>query len=568
MFCYIKGNSKKISLTKNDYVAQGGEGTIYSKNGVIYKIYTDINKMIPEGKIQELSALTHKNVIKPIGILLDDTSKRIGFTMAEANGEALCKLFTNGFWKRENIKKENIIKLISNMSEVIRHIHSKKCLIVDGNEFNYIVNGTGFENPLFIDVDSYQTPSFPATAIMPSIRDYNASIFSELTDWFSFAIVSFQLLVGIHPFKGRHSRYAKNDIKSRVIDCVSVLNSEVQLPPTVRSIPDTIPSNYKSWYNDLFEKGLRLPPPDKPGEIVLITPVSVHIIAGSNNFEIKLIKSFDNNILYHDKKITKTEFKENVEKIYIANSEYNVTKKTELLFTPKGDKPVLVKHEKGYFIFKDINTDYSFALNIESTDWMIINNTIYSRFNDKLTEIIIKENPNGPFPVIGNTWNIMPKSSKMFSGIIYQDVLGVPYLAIPLPKEGSAGKCIIKSISEMRGYTIIDAKHDNRIVILTVYKDNKYSRVILKFDSGYSNYTYRIIENIDYSDINFITLENGVCVMINHDDSVEIFSNNVNTNSVNRIEDPAINSSMRLFKDGMKVVFSVDNDLYSLSLKK
>ena len=47
-------------------------------------------------------------------------------------------------------------------------------------------------------VDSYQTAHYPATAIMPSVRDWKVPLhdFSELSDWFSFAIVSFQVFLG------------------------------------------------------------------------------------------------------------------------------------------------------------------------------------------------------------------------------------------------------------------------------------------------------------------------------------------------------------------------------------
>ena len=50
-------SGKIINLTDNDYLAQGGQGSIYIKNGIVYKIYHDIKNLIPESKITELQDL-------------------------------------------------------------------------------------------------------------------------------------------------------------------------------------------------------------------------------------------------------------------------------------------------------------------------------------------------------------------------------------------------------------------------------------------------------------------------------------------------------------------------------
>src|SRR4030042_7024396 len=139
-----------------------------------------------------------------------------------------------------------IIHLVENIKKLIYFVHDKNCLIVDGNELNYLVNND-FITPYMIDVNSWQTPSYNATAIMPSIRDWSTTTFSELTDWFSFAIISFQLFIGVHPFKGTHKKYRRNDFVNRVKDSVSVFNSQVSLPPSARDF-NLIPGSYKDWY--------------------------------------------------------------------------------------------------------------------------------------------------------------------------------------------------------------------------------------------------------------------------------------------------------------------------------
>lgn len=57
MKIYIKGGAE-VSLTKADFVAEGGEGQVYARGPIGYKIYHDTSKAIPLGKIQELSGIT------------------------------------------------------------------------------------------------------------------------------------------------------------------------------------------------------------------------------------------------------------------------------------------------------------------------------------------------------------------------------------------------------------------------------------------------------------------------------------------------------------------------------
>ena len=78
---------------------------------------------------------------------------------------------------------------------------------------NFLID-RDMQHVLFIDVDSYQTAGFPATAIMDSIRDRHSSTYSAGTDWFSFAILAFQMFVGVHPYRGKHATLAVSGERS------------------------------------------------------------------------------------------------------------------------------------------------------------------------------------------------------------------------------------------------------------------------------------------------------------------------------------------------------------------
>jgi len=559
MLVYVNG--QKVNLSQKDYVTKGGEGSIFRKGDIAYKIYTDLNKMIPVAKIGELSTLDNPSIVRPRGVVYNNKKHEVGFTMDWLDGDiiALCKMFTNTFRDNNRIENDHVIQLVENIKNVTQFIHDRKFLIVDGNELNYMV-ANDFVTPYFIDVNAWKSPSYPATAIMPSIRDWTVNDFTVLSDWFSFGIISFQLFVGIHPFKGKHIGYKKNDFINRIKNCVSVFNSSVSLPPTTRDF-NLIPSAYKDWYYQMFENGERRPPPQMPGTTGKIQ-VRVHLIQSTDNFDIRELHEYLGDVLYHNPflNITKTK-----ERLYIGKTDYKVAPNVEVIFTPLEQHPILVKIEDKRVKFKSFTLP-SPKIDIQCTDTMIINNTLFLKNKEKLMEFTFKVANGMIHPFIKTLWNIEPNSSQIFSGVVVQSILGKTYLAIPLPSYDKS-YFINNPVPELDGFQIMDAKHDNKVCILTGHKGGVYSRFIVIFNDKYNKYICRIVDDVDYSPINFTCLDNGVCVLITDDDAIEIFLNRIDKDSVKRIEDPIINATMRLCKDGTRVQFFRDNKVYEMTMR-
>jgi len=109
----VKGKGS-IKLNKLNYIESGGEGKVYTKGGIAYKIYFDSTKTIPETKIKDFSPITNNNIIKPIDMILDKKNNPIGYTMRFINNAiTLCQLFTKAFKERNKIKEtysKNILK--------------------------------------------------------------------------------------------------------------------------------------------------------------------------------------------------------------------------------------------------------------------------------------------------------------------------------------------------------------------------------------------------------------------------------------------------------------------------
>ena len=555
----IRGKGTNVTLGNKDFITQGGEGKVFGKGNYIYKIYIKPQqKMIPDGKIDELSGLTLSNILNPLDVILDNKNNPVGFTMDWIKDTIpLCKLFTNTFRDDNKITETIVIDIVESLKETINFIHENKCLIVDGNEFNYLIDKE-FKVPYFIDVDSYQTKSYPATAIMPSIRDYTNNTFSELTDWYSFAVIACQLFIGTHPYKGKHPKYRKGDFEQRCKDHMSVFNKEVTVSNKVRDF-SLIPSNYMDWFIDLFEKGKRIEPP-KDGGVLGEVSQKIILITSTDNFLIEDYRSFPNRVSSY-KFIFGREVIRTSKEIYIDRMNYRVSKETDILFT-KRVTPIFVKIEAGKILFKTLKGKINFP-NLNAQEFQVIHNTIYVKNDDKLIELEVNELNEKVVIFVKSTWNIMPNSSKFYKGVIFQNVLGKTHLTIPIPEKSHM---LNIHIPELDGCRMLDMKYENGVCIAVYHENNSYNRIILKFNDE-CQYSLRFSSIGDYIPINFSVLENGVVVLITDDGEMEIFSNQYLSTTIKKIVDPVISQEMLLCNRGSKLKFMKNEKLYNISIK-
>jgi len=556
----ISQAANDITLTDRDFITEGGEGKIYGKAGVIYKIYHEPQKMIPLSKIEELACLNQDNLLRPQDVLYHGTVP-VGFTMRWIKDTVpLCKLFTNDFWSRFNVNAANIASLVERIAADIKYVHSKKCLIVDGNEMNYLVGTLGLTIPYFIDVDSWQTPHFPATAIMPSIRDYHTKVFSELTDWFSFGIIAVQLFIGIHPFKGKHPDYLRSDLERRMRENISIFHKGVQLPACTRDM-DTIPQTYKDWFIRLFEKGERLPPPGMKAPISVIA--KTRVLRAAAKFIIELLQEYPSDIVRVDHQ--GTIFTKDT--VHVGRVKYDLDASADIIYTNTG-APVVAKIANSYLVLYDLKTGKSFMLKIMATDKMVVDGQLFALSGDHLVGIVLKELGWTTVAAIETSWNILPQATKLYNGVAFQDILGVPYITLPYRTPQGWPACMIKPIPELKGYRILEAKHDAGVVMLVAFKNNQYDKIVLKINSDYTKYHFMINSDVDYHIPNFITLDNGLVVSINDEGQVLTFSRQLDRDAVTVIEDPAITFDMKLAKKGVGVYLRHGSKLYKFSMKK
>jgi len=564
MKVFVKSKGE-VNLTKRDFVASGGEGEIFRKARTAYKIYTGQTPCIPFAKMQELSEITAPNVIYPKELILNTRSKPIGYTMKHiSNTYALCQIFTKAFKTRNNVTPEIILELVKKMQNTINHIHSKNILIVDLNEMNFLVDKK-LKDIFFIDVDSYQTKSFPATAIMPSIRDRHSSSFNKMTDWFSFGIVSFQMFIGIHPFKGKHPKLKTMD--ERMMANVPVFHKDVKFPRVCMPF-DYIPEAYRDWYKAIFHKGDRVAPPSI-AQAVIVIPVITTLIKSNSNFDIQQLNSYDGNIInflsVNGSRVVMTD----VGSIYVNGNLESNTKDAHIAITPKQNKIISCNiiyaedGESGKLNLVDVNGNKDIACDINADDIMSYEGRVYIKQDDKLSEIEFIELNNKILVASRVVTNVQENASKMFGGVVIQNILG-SCVASVMPQSRT---CYQILIPEMKGYQVIDAKYEKNILVVIGNKKGKYDKFIFKLSEDFKKYELRKVDDISYSGINFTVLDNGVVIYVNEDEDIEIFVNKMGKNNVKVIDSKSISGDMRLYSDGVKVIFAEKEKMYRIQMK-
>lgn len=556
----IKGKNT-VELNQKHYLTSGGEGKIYVKDNTVYKVCED-GKMIPEGKINELSPLDKPNIIKPENILLDSKNKSVGYTMKFIpDTYVLCQLFNKSFRTRNSINENSMFALIKQMQDTIEFIHSRNILLVDLNELNFLVDQQ-FKDVFFIDVNSYQTKSYPATAIMDSVRDRHCNNkFTKDTDWFSFAIISFQMFIGIHPFKGKHPKYI--DFNERMLANVSILDSQVKYPVAACQPLSVIPKVYLDWYKAVFEQGKRIAPPNDLINTIKVVAVVTKTITGNNLFDIKELYDFSGDIMYYVNNLREVILTS--DKIFLdKNLKTNIKIKNDskVFFTPKSIKPILADIENGKLVLTDVNTGANIPINLNTNKIMNYDGRLYALNNSQILEIQLIELQNSIIASTIYVANVLEQSLQFFDGVIVQNLFDSYYISLfPASKE-----CRQIRLTELSNHKIIDAKFDKKIlIVIAVDKSGKYHRFIFSFNNKFE-YTIAKVEDITFTGINFVVLDNDTCILINESEELEIFKV-FNLLNVKKIDDPLISSDMKLYSKGSQVLFTKNCKLFSFAMK-
>ena len=549
----IIGNTRSTVILKpSHYLTSGGEAEIFCVGNKIYKLYfaPEQKKLTPQ-KMMELKEILDSHVVIPQDIIYDfKTTKALGYTMDFIdNTDPILRIFNKAYKVANNIDLGMVSELVKQLQIVMSNIHIAKCLAVDFNELNILIELGQNITPWVIDTDSFATPSYKASAVMSSIQDRKATTYDSNgvmhyhpdigSDWFSWAVITFWIYVNLHPYRPIHPNYKAPDRHKQMDDGINVFTKGIRIPPTVENF-NVIPKRHLDWYKLVFENGERSIPPMPDGVSPMVVPTQVVTITGTDKITIEQVGSCGFPIL-------------SVQQFMGVN--YIVTKGAlysgdiklpfpasaqRILFCTAAGGEMVIASKSGHTVeFTGLSGQPLDS--IKTPDIFERNGAIYTITNGALMENTFTLMGSKLFRRSKEVSNVSNLSAKMYPGCVIQDLLGGrKYFTLPYV----LGKAFTQYLPGLDKVRIVDAKADKNVIIIIGETGGQFNRYVIVFDKKYENFEIRETPDIAYEPINMAVLDNGLCMLFSPPDEIQLFST---AKQYETLDDPPFDSSMPLF---------------------
>lgn len=522
MKVFVKGQGS-VHIDKRHFVAKGGEGDIYVRGDVAYKLFHDPHKAIAPSKMRELAEIRDDHVVKPEALLSQTAGgPSIGYAMPFVRDtEPLCRLFPRTFKERHGLDAAAVYQLIEQLATRIRSVHAAGALVVDMNDMNFLVR-LSTRTVFAIDVDSYQTPSHPATAIMPSIQDPRtlSMPFDEASDWFSFAVLSFQLLIGVHPFKGKHA--SVKGLFERMQRGLCALDPSVTLPPVAYPL-SIIPDTWAAWYRAVLGSGDRQPPPPSmTGAPAAVVSAPVQTTATLTS---KLLHELPTEIRSTLPLASGGLLMLAADGVYVDDRRIGeaLPRGAVLGVSPKGGV-LSAWCDAGRLVLFHVtqNVHLETALGAEAV--MSIRGRIYLKHEDKVVELIVQD--VGTTVVASSRWvgRVLPKATHVHDGVLFQSLLGACYASL-FP---SSGAHVQVRLPELDGWQVLEARADGDarlgmlLVVVARDRDGNDCRLVFRVASdGRYDVTRHALSSPTGAAC--AVLDAGLAIVLDEDGNLEAF---------------------------------------------
>lgn len=569
-----KGNIKVVlegrgplTLRDSNYIASGGEGSIYRAGSTVIKLYADPAKMVRDGmadKVRLLGALSHPGIVAPQALVRNEQGQPIGFSMPWVEGEPLSRVFVTDFRTRTGFGDKQAVMLVERMREMVSHTHSHNITMVDANELNWLVKypARNGPQPYVIDVDSWAVGKWPATVIMPSIRDWHASGFNHLTDWFAWGILTFQVFTGIHPYKGGLDGYKPGEWEKRMKANASVFAPGARLPGAVRDFA-CIPGPLLDWYQATFQNGERQPPPSSfnTAGAAMAARVLRKVVTATGNL------TFEKLYAHTGSPVVRTWPSGAA---WLASGELVDMATRQTIGRLASPEAEVVKAPNGWLLADWVNGRPAYTYGDGSSATPLSQPLEVRRFfrsgqhlfavtDHELVELQLKT-LGKPLLTLGRRWPILANATQWFEGVGVADVLGATFLYLPLP----AGGMVQARVRQLDGLQPVTAKAGNRfVVVVALDRQGNYRKMEFTFDNAYgSHQSWQ--GGMDSADLNVALLPNGVVATVVDDGELAIFVP-VNGN-VKQVRDRGITTAQRLATWEDKVIYLHNGEVWRVKL--
>ncbi len=520
-----------VQLGPNDHVASGGEGHVYRKSAgrghsLAFKIWDNTNHAIqnrmPE-KIKLLGGLKHPMIVAPEALVMGDSGSAIGYVMPWVdNGWAMPVAFTND-WRAANAFGDAQARAFAgSMRDVVQFAHGKGFVLGDANELNILGIGTDLAcSPRYIDVDPWVYPGFPGDKVLPTIQDYHAKPFSQEADWFAWAVTTFQLLVGVHPYRGTHPDFKRADLEGRMKSNASVFEPGVRLSPAVRDFK-RIPAPLLDWYGQVFKNGLRSVPPDPTvtPTVAVQSMVLKPMVGGDVTLSILYA-------LHQDPlRIAAPDVIQLADGMLLSLPDGREYGRADAgcAFRKMPDGAIAgIRIMDGGLQFGLLRAAAGAIMEtkpaaIDAEAVWSAGNRLFAVVADGILEMQVADLGAKQVALPGQKWSLNPKSTVFGDGLAVYGALGAAHLVVPF---GAAAVAVIR-LRELDGLKPLAIARRERVAVMALIdKKGAYKRAVILFSNDFSTAKVTLSDADDGALTDAIT-DSGVIVRFNQDGKFEL----------------------------------------------
>jgi hypothetical protein len=141
-------------------------------------------------------------------------------------------------------------------------------------------------------------------------------------------------------------------------------------------------------------------------------------------------------------------------------------------------------------------------------------------------------------------------ASRLYEGVLTQNLLGTMFVSV-FPRSGASYQI---RVPELNSYRIVEAKYENRVLMVLGTKAGRYDRLVFVFSEDHQTYTVRaVVQDITPAGLNFLVLDSGVYVTLTEEEKLEVAHHT--SDKVRVVESDTLGNDMRLVKHGGHVAF-------------
>lgn len=554
---------ERVKLGPAQFVAGGGEGNVYAIGDRGFKLAHDPARACPPAKIAELGRIGDPHVLAPRGAL--HQRRRLARTHVGhelpfvADTFTACELVPLAFRRRHGLAPTVVPTLVAALRERVAAVHAAGCLVVDLNEANVLVSHD-FTAAWLIDADSFQTPSFPATAIVPAVRDPTRPLgdFDVTTDWFSFAVVAFSLLVGIHPYRGKHPRVL--GLAERMRAGISVFDPAVRVPRACLPV-SSIPEPWRGWLCAVLQHGERTAAPVAGGGALLLHAHGAPraLAASLRMLEVARVPTDVRGLAQaHGRLVIHAG-----DRVYVDGEERGrSTEAVSIGFSPRG-RPVAAWIEAGRLRLHDLDAGVPLPCQAAARAVTSVRGTLYALGGDQVMRVELLEVGDRLLAGMRPTVRVASQSSRLWRGCVVQQLLGATTVSL-LTQHGAAEQ---RRVPELDGLTLVDVVHERGALVAVAAVGDGYQRLVLRF-GPHGGHELRRDVDLPAHAAQLVVLDTGVCVSLDADDRLELLPRDPAGGGPRTLEDPAVGGDWLLHAGDGCLLVAVGSIVYEVTMRR